>query len=267
VRILLDHEDWTINPTSCDASAVNLKATGNSGATVERTTRFQVGGCQNLNFKPKFKAKLTGGTKRNDHPAFTAELSYPPGAGYANIKDFQVTLPHSEFLEQSHINTICTRVQAAASQCPQGSIYGYAEATTPLVDEPLTGPVFLKSSSHNLPDLAIALKGPATQPLEVEFAGRIDSVKGQIRNTIEGLPDVPVTKFVLKMKGGKKGLLVNSRNLCAGKTTKMTVKMTGQNNKLAESRPPLKRTCKGKQSKKAKKRLPPGRLSGLIDSW
>ena len=28
------------------------------------------------------------------------------------------------------------------------------------------------------------------------------------------MPDVPVSKFVLTMKGGKKGLLVNSRDLC-----------------------------------------------------
>jgi len=28
------------------------------------------------------------------------------------------------------------------------------------------------------------------------------------------VPDVPVSKFTLQMKGGKKGLLVNSRNLC-----------------------------------------------------
>ena len=60
---------------------------------------------------------------------------------------------------------------------------------------------------------------------------------------------MPVTKFVLKMKGGRKGLLVNSRNLCKGKVTRMTVKMVGQNNKLATSRPPLTRSCKGKASK------------------
>jgi hypothetical protein len=266
VRIKLDHKDWTINPTSCDASSVNLKATGNSGATAERSTRFQVGGCQNLPFGPKLKANLKGGTKRGAHPAFTATVNFP--AGQANTKDVQVTLPHSEFLDQAHINTICTRVQAAANACPQGSIYGFAEATTPLIDGKLTGPVFLKSSDHQLPDLAIALKGPDNQPVEVEFQGRIDSVKAQIRNTIEGLPDVPVTKFVLSMKGGRKGLLVNSRNLCKGKTTKMTVKMTGQNNKQSESRPALTRSCKGKKVKKKRhrghKRV---QLNRLIAAW
>jgi hypothetical protein len=243
VRVKLDRKDWTINPTSCDASLVTAQVHGSGGAVAGLSNRFQVGGCNGLNFKPKFSAKVSGGTKRNDHPSFRAEVSYPEGPGYANTKDVQVALPHSEFLDQSHINTVCTRVQAAAHECPAGSIYGYAEATTPLLDGVLTGPVFLKSSSHQLPDLAIALKGPDSQPIEVEFAGRIDSIHGQIRDTIEGLPDVPVTKFVLNMKGGKKGLLVNSRDLCNGKQGRMTVNTIGQNNKRFDTRPLLRNGC------------------------
>ncbi|HEY6730093.1 MAG TPA: hypothetical protein VI039_03615 [Solirubrobacterales bacterium] len=264
VRIKLDHKDWTINPTSCEASSVKLNARGNSGASSEKTTRFQVGGCQNLAFGPTLKAHLKGGVRRGAHPAFTAEVKFP--AGQANTKDVAVTLPHSAFLEQAHINTICTRVQAAAKACPQGSIYGFAEAETPLIDGKLTGPVFLKSSDHQLPDLAIALRGPDNQPVEVEFAGRIDSIKGQIRNTIEGLPDVPVTRFVLRMKGGRKGLLANSRDLCSTKVTRMTVKMVGHNNKVTKSRPPLSRSCKGKGAKKGKQRPLMG-VVGLLGGW
>jgi hypothetical protein len=253
VRIHLDRKDWTINPTSCDPMSIELTAHGNSGATANRSTHFQVDGCDKLAFKPKLRAHLTGGTKRGKHPAFTATLTYPEGPGYANIKDVQVTIPHSEFLDQAHIGTICTRPQAAANACPPGSIYGYAEAETPLLDGKLTGPVFLKSSDHQLPDLAIALRGPDSQPVEIEFQGRIDSVKGQIRNTIEGLPDVPVSKFVLRMKGGKKGLLVNSRDLCKGKVTRMTVEMVAQNNRTSSTRPALTRQCKGKKGKKGKR--------------
>ena len=250
IRVNLDRPNWGLNPTSCEPSQTSVSAKGNSGASTKATSPFQMEGCQKLSFGPRLKAHLTGGIKRGDHPAFTAEVNFP--AGQANTKDVQVTLPHSEFLDQAHINTICTRVQAAANACPAGSIYGFAEAETPLLDGKLTGPVFLKSSDHQLPDLAIALRGPDSQPVEVEFAGRIDSVKAQIRNTIEGLPDVPVTKFVLKMKGGRKGLLVNSRNLCKGKVTRMTVKMVGQNNKRFDSRPKLRNSC-GKQGKKTQK--------------
>lgn len=253
IRVNLDRPEWGLNPTSCTPSTVSVTAKGSSGAVAEMSQRFQVGGCDKLAFKPKLAAKLTGPTKRGGLPAFRAEVTWPQGGGYANTKDVQVTLPHSVFLEQAHIDTVCTRVQAAAHECPDGSIYGYAEAETPLIDGKLTGPVFLKSSNHQLPDLAIALKGPESQPIEVEFAGRIDSVKAQIRNTIEGLPDVPVSKFVLSMKGGKKGLLVNSRNICRGKKPRMTVAMTGQNNTVSNSRPVLANSCK-KQVKVKKKK-------------
>lgn len=250
VRIRLEHKDWTINPTSCEPMSINLTAHGNSGAIGQRGARFQVGGCKGLQFKPTFRGHLTGGTRRGKHPAFKAVLTYPQGPGYANIQDVRVTLPHSEFLDQSHIRTICTRVQAAVRQCPPGSIYGHAEAETPLLDGKLTGPVFLKSSNHQLPDLAIALRGPDSQPVEVEFGGRIDSVHGRIRNTIEGLPDVPVTKFVLKMNGGRKGLLVNSRDLCSSRAVRMAVSMVAQNNKRFDSRPHLPGSCGAKKHDK-----------------
>lgn len=253
IRVNLDRPEWGLNPTSCKPSTVSVSARGNSGAVANMSERFQVGGCDKLAFKPTLSAKLTGPTRRGGLPAFRAEVNWPQGKGYANTKDVQVTLPHSVFLEQAHIETVCTRPQAAAQQCPAGSIYGFAEAETPLIDGKLTGPVFLKSSNNKLPDLAIFLKGPDSQPIEVEFAGRIDSVKAQIRNTIEGLPDVPVSKFVLSMMGGKKGLLVNSRNICRGKKSRMTVKMTGQNNSVTTSRPVLANSCK-KQIKGKKKK-------------
>ncbi|HXS46713.1 MAG TPA: hypothetical protein VN756_04550, partial [Solirubrobacterales bacterium] len=48
--------------------------------------------------------------------------------------------------------------------------------------------------------------------------------------------DVPVSKFVLTQQGGKKGLLVNSRNICAS-TNRATLKLEGQNGKEFNSRP------------------------------
>jgi hypothetical protein len=248
VRISLDHSDWTLNPTSCEPGSVDLVAHGNSGAVAERSARFQVGGCENLKFAPKLTVSLKGSTRRNGDPALTAVLNQPPGQ--ANIAKVSVALPHSEFLEQGHIRTNCTRVQFSAGQCPAGSIYGHAEAFTPLLDQPLTGPVYLRSSSHRLPDLVAALKGPANQPVEIDLDGRIDSVNGGIRTTFETVPDAPVSKFVLRMQGGKKSLLVNSTNVCQG-THKATVEMTGQNAKPHNFKTALKAQC-GKQKPKKK---------------
>lgn len=213
IRVALDRPNWGINPTSCAEKSFEVGATGQSGATASLSNRFQVLECGALGFKPRIDLTLKGGTGRGAHPAFTAVVR--PRPGDANVAKASVTLPHSAFLDQAHIRTVCTRVQFAARQCPAGAIYGHATATTPLLDQPLSGPVYLRSSDNLLPDLVVALKGPESQPIEVELAGRVDSAKAGIRNTFELLPDAPVSTFTLTMQGGKKGLIVNSRDLCA----------------------------------------------------
>ena len=139
-----------------------------------------------------------------------------PRPGDANFGAAIVTLPRSAFLDQAHIRTICTRVQFAADACPKGAIYGKAKVWTPLLAEPAEGPVYLRSSNNNLPDLVMALKGPQEAPVEVEVSARIDSHKGGIRSSFEAIPDFPVSRFVLEMQGGKKGLIVNSRKRLVG---------------------------------------------------
>jgi hypothetical protein len=240
----IDRSSFTLNPTSCAAKSVDATLGGANGASAKPSTRFQVGDCAKLKFAPKLGLKLKGGTERGDFPALTATLSQP--AGQANIAKTIVTLPHSEFLEQGHIRTICTRVQFAADQCPAASVYGTAKATTPLLAEPLEGPVYLRSSNHPLPDLVAALHGQ----VDVDLVGRIDSVKGGIRTTFDAVPDAPVSSFTLKMQGGKKGLLVNSRNIC-NTTSKANVEMEAQNGRRADSNPVLRNGCKKK--KKGKK--------------
>jgi hypothetical protein len=166
------------------------------------------------------------------------------GPGEANIRRASVALPRSEFLAQEHIRTICTRVQWAANACPKAAIYGQAEAVTPLLDEPLRGPVYLRSSDNELPDLVADLEGQ----IDIELVGRIDSFKRGIRTTFETVPDAPVSRFVLRMRGGKKSLLVNSVDLC-GKTRRATVQMDGQNGRGHEFGPALRAGC-GKKAKR-----------------
>ncbi len=246
-RISLDRNQFTLNPTSCKERAITGEAISLLGNAAPLFDRFQVGGCRGLDYEPKLFIRLKGGTKRGAHPKLRAVLEAKPGQE-ANTARASVALPRSEFIENSHFQTICTRVQFAAEKCPAGSIYGTAKAITPLLDEPLEGPVYLRSSSNELPDVVVALKGPPSRPIKVELAGRIDSVNGGIRTTFDMLPDQPVTKFILQLQGGKKGLFVNSRDICAN-TYRATAKFNGQNGKTHDFNPPLNASCKGKGNK------------------
>jgi hypothetical protein len=258
VAIKLDRPGgFTLNPTSCDPMAVTGSAAMLTGQSAALTSPFQVGGCSALKFKPNLKISLKGGTKRNKYPALKAVLTYPKGQN-ANIASAQVTLPHSAFLEQAHIGTVCTRVQFAADACPKASIYGKAKAITPLLDQPLEGPVYLRSSSHELPDLVAALNGQ----IDVDLVGRVDTGKGGgIRNTFEAAPDAPVSRFVLEMKGGKKGLLVNSEDICR-RPQRASVSFVGQNGKAFEATPLIANSCKVKAKKKSAKKGSGGKKGG-----
>ena len=250
IEIRADRGDFSLNPTSCNPMTATATLSDLSGATASPSNRFQVGGCQALPFKPGLRLQVIGKTSRNSKPRLKAVLTARPGE--ANIRRAQVNLPHSEFLEQNHIKTVCTRVQFAqgdgnGSACPGGSIYGRAKAWTPLLAEPLEGPVYLRSSSNKLPDLVAALDGQ----IDIALDGKVDSGKNKgIRNTFEVVPDAPVTRFVLEMSGGRKGLLVNSENLCSPKAKRRAVvRLTGQNGKVHAFKPTVANGC-GKKGKR-----------------
>ena len=249
IAVKLGRPDFSLNPTSCDPTQVLGSATSLLGGSAALSNPFQVGGCKALGFKPKLNLSLKGATKRGKHPALKAVVTYPKVGAYANIASAQVTLPHSEFLDQAHIGTVCTRVQFAQNQCPAASVYGFARATTPLLDQPLQGPVYLRSSSHELPDLVAALSGQ----VDVVLDGRVDTGKNKgLRNTFEATPDAPVSKFVLEMQGGRKGLLVNSENICKAPQHAIA-HFTAQNGKVSDTTPLIKNDCKAGKGRKGKR--------------
>jgi hypothetical protein len=249
IRVSVDRSQFVLNPTSCERTSTASTVLG-SGLDFSSeaddnpltvTSPFQAADCASLGFKPRLSLRLKGESRRGGNPALRAVLR--PRVGDANATRISVALPHSEFLDQGHIRTVCTRVQFKAgagngAMCPSGSIYGHARAWTPLFSEPLEGPIFLRSSEHPLPDLVLALHGL----IDVDAVGRIDSVNGGIRNTFDFVPDAPISKVVVDFPGGKKSLLENSTNVCSG-NHRAVVKMEGHNGRLHNFSTPLKASC------------------------
>jgi hypothetical protein len=241
LHVVIDRPGFSLNPTDCSELKSVSNVTSTQGEVVHPESRFQLEGCKRLRFQPKLTLTLKGGTKRADYPAFTAVLK--ARRGDANIARVSLALPHSEFLAQEHIGTVCTRKQFTADKCPKGSVYGRARVWTPLLAKPLSGPVYLRSSKHLLPDLVAALGGE----LDVNLVGRIDSVRGGIRTRFDAVPDAPISKFVLTMRGGQKSLLINSTDICAG-SHRATLTMRAQNGRALSGRPVLAtKHCDGRK--------------------
>jgi hypothetical protein len=258
VRVIVDRDGFMVNPTDCREQQISAQIHGFGGAVAPVASRFQVAKCHALAFAPRLNLRLKGATRRIGHPALRAVVTAAPGE--ANIATAQVNLPHGEFLDQGNLNKTCTRPVLMAGQCPESSIYGYAKAWTPLLDKPLEGAVYLVGGyGYKLPALVAELNGQ----IKVLLVGKVDSGKNKgIRNTFEVVPDAPVEKFELRMKGGKKyGLLENSENLCKAKKAKRRaiVRFTGQNGKVSAFKPVVQNEC-GKGKKKQKKHVAHGRV-------
>jgi hypothetical protein len=249
VFLNINRDEFTLNGTNCRKGETSGVVNGGGANPLDPgaysafkvADEFQATGCKPLKFRPKLKVRLFGKTQRAKHPKLRAVLK--ARGKDANIRKTSVALPHALFLDQASLAKVCTRVQFAAENCPKKSIYGKARAFTPLLGKPLEGPVYLRSSNNTLPDMVAHLAGQ----VDIDLVGRIDSFKGGIRTTFGRVPDVPVTKFVLTLPGGKKGLLVNSRSLCA-KPVKAIIKIKAQNGRKRNSKPKLRTPCNGKKT-------------------
>jgi hypothetical protein len=236
-----DREKFMRNPTNCSAGAISgfLNGGGSDPSSPAAfsvfpvSTPYQATDCGALGFKPKLFTRLLGGkgtTNRGKHPKIRAILEAREND--ANLSRAALALPHALFLDQGNIRTVCTKPQLAAKECPQAAVYGHAEAISPLLDDPLKGPVYLVSSVHELPDLVADLRGQ----VNIQPHGVLSSVRGGIKTVFSELPDVPVKKFILEMKGGKKqGLLINSRNLCKGRLSSF-MNLKAQNGKRVRNK-------------------------------
>lgn len=252
IDVNVDRSNFMLNPTNCAAQATtgsingggSNPASASSWSSFGINSPFQATECNKLGFKPKLHTRITGPTTRAKNPQIRAVLEARNGD--ANVARAALTLPHSLFLDQSHIRTVCTRPQLASQSCPKAAQYGYAKAKTPLLSNMLQGPVYLVSSNHKLPDLVADLRGQ----VNIQLHGVISSKHGGLKTVFNPVPDVPVKKFILTMQKGKKSLIVNSTNLCT-KPQRAVLNIGGQNGKKVKNNK-YRLNVKGCQHKKKK---------------
>lgn len=254
INVDVDRPRFSLNPTGCwekffsgflYGGGGNPAVTG-SWSSVPISHAFRAMNCASLGFAPRIWTRFFGGprmTRRNAHPPFRAVLR--PRQGQANIRRAVVRFPKAILLDQGNIRTVCTRTQWAADNCPQRSIYGRAVAHSPLLDRPLRGPVFLRSSQTGLPNLVARLRGQ----IEIELVGEIGSSRGGMQTTFHFAPDVPVKQFQLRMQGGKRrGLLVVSHDLCRHRW-RVANGFKAHNGKKRIIKSRLRANCRGRQGR------------------
>lgn len=255
LNVQINRPEFTLNATDCTTKQIQATITASDGAVATPSAPYQATNCARLPYGPKLKLTLKGATRRSGHPAVKAVLTQP--GGQANNAGATVILPPTLFIDQDHINNPCTRVQFNQDACPPLSILGTATATTPLLDQPLSGPVIFRSNGgeRELPDIVIDLHGPVrvTQVGFVDAVTKKGSETSRIRTRFQSIPDAPVSRLEMNLLGGKKrGLLENSENLC--KTNRLArVHLAAQNGKVKSGDQRIATSC-DKKNKKQKRR-------------
>jgi hypothetical protein len=225
IALSIDRPGFILNPTHCKQAPIAARIVGDGGAVADVSTPLRVGGCRALGFEPKLGIRLMGGPlarRHSSHPRLRTVVA--TRRGDANIRRAVVTLPDSLQLDPSHIRKVCLATEFEAGRCPRSSIYGFARAVSPLLDRPLRGPVYMRSSRYRLPDLAADLDGQ----LKLDLSARVGFSHGRVRIVFARFPDLPVSRFVLTMRRGRRGVLVNNRHLCAAPSF-ATARLTAQN--------------------------------------
>ena len=245
IQVNIDRPNFTINPTNCSAMSVDSQGIGDQGTVTDFSSYFNAVNCDTLPFKPKMSVAQLGGRKsthRAKNPQLQFDLRTRPGD--ANIKSLSVTLSSAFEIDQRHLGNICSEKELTTTQCAGRTPIGKATTTTPLLDQPLTGPVYAVSGSGGLPKLAFILNGQVNLVPRAET----ETVKGgRLMTTVPVVPDAPIGHFRLNVFGGKSGYLINTRDICVH-TPVTQISYKGQNGKTTSEAVKLKAAC-GKKSR------------------
>jgi hypothetical protein len=234
LRLNLDRPRFILNPTSCEPLSFGGTAAPPGGGEVPLSSRFQAADCAALPFRPRLGLSLSGGLGRNAHPRVEVELTQRPGG--ANLAAAAFTLPAGELLDTRRIGALCAD-EPATGGCPAASRLGHAVIRSPLLSQPLRGPVFLRAPSHRYPDLLAVLH---SGQLSLRLHGTVGAAPGgRLRLRLERIPDLPVSRSTLSFAAGRRGIFVNSASLC-GRSLHADAQLTAHNGRHLSLRPALR---------------------------
>jgi hypothetical protein len=271
VTVLVDRSSFMLNPSDCAAKQVAATIVSDQGAAARPVNHFQAADCADLRFKPRLGLRLTGRrqVRTGRHPGVRAVVRQR-GIGEAGIEKAVVKLPKSLALDVDNAQALCEFDDGTKpdleNHCPNGSIVGRARARTPLLNDDLVGDVFFVKNVRidpdtgneirTLPMIIVALRGE----IAVNLVGESDTTKsGKLVNTFDAVPDAPVSRFNLNIKGGKNGILAVTRtrrsriNLCKKPRSHVAIAdFDGHNGKRLDRDIRMRTPCRKRRPSPAK---------------
>jgi hypothetical protein len=231
VNLDLGRQGFVFNPTNC--RPLGIQATLESSNHAEAaSSSFQAANCATLPFKPKLSALTHAVASKAG--GVHLHMRIAQARGQANIASVKLDLPKRMVPRLSTLQHACAAAsfEANPASCPAMAIVGSATALTPMLRQPLSGPVYIVShASAAMPELALVLRG---EGITLEVAGQTSVKGGTASVTFRALPDAPISELDVLLDAGSHSLLAANLppgippSMC-GQRLAMPVAITGQN--------------------------------------
>lgn len=253
------------NPTSCTGSrpawSIEMDTYQNPGNFVSAsTTTDPIEGCEKLPFEPALALSPSDRSARSPS-GLAVEVAMPQdngpdGLGQADLRSASVVLPEGVTINPASADGLaaCGDAElrlglAGPSECPDAAKLGSLELTTPLLDKPIGGSVYLRSQASQDPEsgdlFRLALEIRSDQlGIAIRLPGSlvVDEETGRLTTRFSDLPQLPFESMQLHLKGGPRAPLTMPRD-CG--TYAAHAEFTGWNDKTlgVESKFAIDQNC------------------------
>ncbi|HWE32569.1 MAG TPA: hypothetical protein VG410_03740 [Solirubrobacteraceae bacterium] len=206
-------------PSNCSPGPSSLTVTYAHGASESSSASpdFTITGCSSLPYNPRLSAVVV---KDSGDSGAAVTTTVTQNADEAATSTQKLTIPFP---------TLAPNLQALNLQNSPTAV-GRAIAYSPLLPAPLTGNVYFTGPSSFSPTLTIRFPPPNA----ITLIGVVSLQHSTV--TFSGIPDVPQTKLVVTLFGGKQAL--ESSN-CTRPVGTVLGSFTGQNGSLVTDRVPV----------------------------
>jgi hypothetical protein len=249
-------------PQTTTLSADSYDAPGQF-VTKNAVTPTGATGCDALAFSPTLSAVADGATSAANGAGLRVTLTQP--LEQSNVKSVSVQLPKELTARGTTVAGACPEATFAAdpSGCASAQV-GTVIASTPLLPDALSGPVYLVAHPTGLPTVEALLQG---HKLSIDLSGTITFSATGLTSTFGAVPDAPITSFILDLPTGPHSALASPTGVCAGPLT-MPTTIIGQSGARIDTVTPIEVTgCSATHHTGLKLKILRSRVKGAVATF
>ncbi len=212
IALDIDRPGFLTNPTSCVPTSIAARLDSVGGVVARAKSRFAVGGCRSLRFRPKVSMTLVDRPELHvdGHPGLRMKLRSSTRG--ANLRDVSLELPALLKPSVTGPTAICSRAQLEDERCPAASAVGKVSARTPVLAKPLRGAIYsVQPPRGGIPDVWAVMRSSG---VSVRFRMKNVLEGGQLHGQLVDLPDIPLSGIAMTFAGGKRGMFSLDRKPC-----------------------------------------------------